>query len=215
MAFPGAFEQLSELAKGTGPVLVMLVGPNGAGKSTFFERRLSSVKLPFINADHLAKTLIESGAPTGEATERMAAELADKRRREMVEKHESFITESVFSDPVGAKVTFLREAQIAGYAVVLIFICVESPELSSLRVKSRVLDGGHDVPPDKIAPRYKRMRANVRTALTFVDLAIVVDNSSFEVPLRPVATTARGKIIDLGQLLPWWAKEVLPDAIKE
>lgn len=143
-------------------MLVVLVGPNGAGKSTFYKRHLQAIKLPFINADLLARALIEAGAPAGEATERLAADLAEQRRQEMVRKHESFITETVFSDPVGAKVNALREAQTAGYTVVLIFICVESAELSALRVQSRVQDGGHDVPRDKIGPRYERMRTNVK-----------------------------------------------------
>jgi predicted ABC-type ATPase len=41
---------------------------------------------------------------------------------------------------VGAKVQALREAQAAGYTVVMIFICVDSAELSALRVESRVQD---------------------------------------------------------------------------
>lgn len=104
----------------------------------------------------------------------------------------------------------LRDAQAAGYTVVLIFICVESAELSTLRVESRVLDGGHDVPRDKIAARYERMRANVKAALAFVDFAVVVDNSSLDHPLRPVATTAKGRLVSCEETLPWWAQEVLP-----
>ena len=202
-------KRLLELASGPGPLLIVLVGPNGAGKSTFYKRRLQAIKLPFINADLLARTLIDAGAPAGEETERLAADLAERRRQEMVEKRESFITETVFSDPVGAKVKALRAAQTAGYTVVLIFICVESAELSALRVQSRVLDGGHDVPRDKIAPRYERMRTNVKAALTFVDLAIIVDNSALDHPLRPVASTARGQVVYLNPPIPWWAEEVL------
>lgn len=203
-------KRLLELASGPGPLLLVLVGPNGAGKSTFYQRHLQAIKLPFINADLLARTLIEAGAPAGDETERLAADLAERRRQEMVEKRESFITETVFSDPVGAKVNALRSAQAAGFTVVLIFICVESAELSALRVQSRVLDGGHDVPRDKIAPRYERMRTNVKAALTFVDLAIIVDNSALDNPLRPVASTARGQVVYLNPPIPWWAEEVLP-----
>ncbi len=203
--------QLAKLTQQAGPLLLVLVGPNGAGKSTFYQQYLSSIKLPFINADLLAKTLIVAGAPEGESTERLAADLAEKRRREMIAKRENFITETVFSDPVGEKVQSLREAQAAGYTVVLIFICVESAELSALRVQSRVQDGGHRVPPEKIGPRYERMRKNVKAALAFVNFAIVVDNSSFNTPLRPVAATAQGKVVYRNPPLPWWALEVLPN----
>ena len=126
-------------------------------------------------------------------------------------KRESFITETVFSDPVGAKVDALRSAQAAGYTVGLIFLCVDSAELSALRVESRVRDGGHTVPPNKIAARFDRMRKNVKAALTFVDFALVVDNSSLDVPLRPVAMTFSGAVSYRNTPLPWWAEEVLPE----
>ena len=191
--------------------MLVLVGPNGAGKSTFYKRYLEAIPLSFVNADVLAQALIKAGAPAGEPTERLAAELAEKKRQELVAKRESFITETVFSDPVGAKVKALREARAAGYVVVLIFLCVDSAELTALRVESRVQDGGHDVPRDKIAARYERMRQNVKDALTFVDFAIVVDNSSMKNPLRPVAATARGKVVVRNPPMPWWAEEVLPE----
>lgn len=82
MSVRQALAQLSELAGGPGPLLVVLVGPNGAGKSTFYRRYLKTTDLPFINADLLAQTLIQHGAPTGEETERLAAGLADKQRQE-------------------------------------------------------------------------------------------------------------------------------------
>lgn len=204
------FAHLFELAAQPGPLLVVLVGPNGAGKSTFYARYLSGIKLPFINADRLAQRLIESGAPAGEDTERLAAQLAETRRQAMIARKESFITETVFSDPVGAKVRALQDAQAAGYTVLMIFLCVDSAELTALRVESRVRAGGHRVPSEKIAARYERMRKNVKAAFTFVDFAIVVDNSSFDTPLRPVATTLRGKVNYRNPPLPWWAEEVLP-----
>jgi len=191
--------------------MLVLVGPNGAGKSTFYKRYLAAINLPFINADVIAHALVQAGAPAGEETERLAANLAEKKRVELVAKRESFITETVFSDPVGAKVEALRVAQVAGYTVGLIFLCVDSAELTALRVQTRVRDGGHSVPPDKIAARFDRMRKNVKVALTFVDLAIVIDNSSFDAPLRPVATILEGVVAYRNTPLPWWAEEVLPD----
>jgi predicted ABC-type ATPase len=203
--------RLAEIAGRPGPLMVVLVGPNGSGKSTFYQRHLAPISLPFINADVLARTLVEAGAPAGETTERLAADLAEKKRRELVAKRESFITETVFSDPVGAKVQALRDAQASGYTVAMVFVCVDSPELTALRVESRVRDGGHNVPHDKILSRYHRMRANVRSALAFVDFAVIVDNSSFRTPHRPVAATAGGTIIFRNPPLPWWAEEVLQD----
>jgi len=201
---------LHRVLGGAGPIAVVLVGPNGAGKSTFYARYLQRVALPFINADNLARTLVEAGSPAGEETERLAARLADKRRAELLTGRASFITETVFSDPHGAKVQMLRDAQAAGYAVVLIFVCVDSAELTTRRVETRVALKGHTVPPDKIRARYERMRPNVKTALPFVDVGLVIDNSSYQSPHRLVAVTERGTVIARHPPLPWWAEEVLP-----
>src|SRR6187549_3147058 len=96
------------------PRLIMLAGPNGAGKSTYYRTFLSTSGLQFINADELVARL---RIPVGEA-----ATYADKVREEMLRAGESFITETVFSDPVGAKLDFLRKAIAAGYQVELHFI---------------------------------------------------------------------------------------------
>src|SRR5437868_3648657 len=105
-----AFEKLGELAARTGPLMIVLVGPNGAGKSSFYKSHLEALPFPFINADQIARALIEAGAPSGEAVERLGADLAEQRRQKMVAQKENFITETVFSDPVGAKVNALKEA---------------------------------------------------------------------------------------------------------
>lgn len=205
-----ALAQLAALAEGPGPLLVVLVGPNGAGKSTFYQQYLQTTTLPFVNADLLGRTLLAQGFPKGEETEKLAAKLADQKRAQLIAERANFITETVFSDPVGAKVAQLRDAQAAGYTIALLYIGILSADLSALRVESRVADGGHDVPRAKLAGRFDRMRANVKSALTFVDLGLVIDNSSLDHPLRFVASTTKGKITWTDPALPWWADEVLP-----
>jgi len=204
-----SFDRLAQLAASQSPLLVILVGPNGAGKSSFYHRYLAALELPFINADMIGRALTGAGAAATEETERLAAHLAEQRRREMVANQESFITETVFSDPVGAKVQALRDAQARGFTVIMIFVCVESAELATLRVQTRVSTGGHDVPADRIAARYDRMRKNVKAAVGFVDFMVVVDNSSLDHPLRPVASAAIGKVLHREPEIPWWAEEVL------
>jgi hypothetical protein len=88
------------------PVIVAIAGPNGAGKTTFFHSHLRDAGLRFVNADDIAHEL--------EASPYEAAEIADALRRELVRQRESFVFETVFSDPAGAKVAFLKEAATAG-----------------------------------------------------------------------------------------------------
>ena len=120
------------------PVIVALAGPNGAGKTTFYNSHLRHTALRFINADVLAREL--SLDPY------VAADLANSLRRDFVKRGESFVFETVFSDPVRDKLAFLKEAAKAGYTVVLCFIGIASPEESEERVAMRISQGGHDVP---------------------------------------------------------------------
>ena len=81
------------------PVIVAIAGPNGAGKTTFFHSHLRQAGLRFINADDIA---FELGISAYEA-----AQIANVLRRELVRQRESFVFETVFSDPVGEKLAFL------------------------------------------------------------------------------------------------------------
>src|SRR5688572_8777870 len=105
-----------------GPRLIFLAGPNGAGKSTFFESFLKEAGLLFVNADRI-------GAALG-ISDSEAAATADAARAQLLAEGVSFITETVFSDPVGAKLQFLRDAIAADYRVTLYFIGISSTQLS-------------------------------------------------------------------------------------
>ena len=139
-----------------GPRLLFLAGPNGAGKSTFFEAFLKESGLPFVNADRIAAAL---GISDSEA-----AAAADAARKQLLTEGISFITETVFSDPVGAKLQFLRDAIRADYRVTLYFIGISSAQLSGARVSQRVRAGGHDVPPERLERRFRQSLENLRQA---------------------------------------------------
>jgi predicted ABC-type ATPase len=172
------------------PLVVALVGSNGAGKTTFFETFLRHTGLPFVNADEIAGSLGRQTDPYE------AARFAAAVRADHIARRASFCMESVFSDPAGDKVELLREAQRAGYRVLLIFVRIANVELSIARVQQRVDAGGHDVPDDKLLARFERTQRNVREALRFVDLAVVLDNSEVERPFRHVETWQRGARLD-------------------
>jgi predicted ABC-type ATPase len=158
------------------PLVVALAGSNGAGKSTFFHAHLADAGLRFINADDLAA---EMGLGAYEA-----AELAASIRKALIRQGESFVFETVLSDPVGEKVAELEEASRAGINVVLIFIRLDSPETSIERVSMRVAQGGHDVPDDKLETRFARTLANLDLAIRSLPLVILFDNSDLSRPYR-------------------------------
>jgi predicted ABC-type ATPase len=178
------------------PIVVAVAGPNGAGKSTFYEAHLRSAGLRFVNADDLAREL---GVDPYQA-----AEVAGQLRKALVEQGESFVFETVFSDPVGDKLEFLKRAERKGYTVVLCFIGLDGPGLSEERVAMRVLQGGHDVPSDKLRARYPRTLANLAKAIKELAHVLVFDNSDMGRPFRKVVTFERGKLFEKRTPLPRW-----------
>lgn len=184
MTYSELLEPLQRALQGDRPVLLVL-----AGKTTFYELYLERLGLPFINADRIAQ-ILDPATPARVAYQ--AADLAATVRQDLLERRQSFCMETVFSDPVGDKVQWLKHAQAAGYVVIGSFILLSDPMLSSARVAQRVARGGHDVPDDKLQSRFVRTRRNIEAALQFVDLGLVVDNSSVDTPYRLVSLWEHG-----------------------
>ena len=122
--------------------------------------------------------------------------------------------ETVFSDPDGTKVAFLREARSQGYVVFLVFIGLSSGDLAIARVVQRTEAGGHDVPDEKITARFPRTFDNLRQAITFVDHALLFDNSSADEPYRFIAEFAGAKVVRQGSYRCAWAAAAEPEASK-
>jgi len=183
-------------------VLVVVAGPNGAGKTTFVGKFLQPLDIALVNPDAIARVLFPDAAP---AAAYEAARAADLVRADLIERGVSFCMETVFSDPEGAKLEFLRDAQKLGYVVILIFIGVASSDVSIGRVFERTQVGGHDVPEEKVHSRFPRTFANFAKAIEFVDQAFVFDNSEAADPYRLVAELSEGQIVRRGTTQPdWW-----------
>jgi predicted ABC-type ATPase len=155
------------------PILVVFAGPNGSGKTSLAQIAYANSKsLPrlYINADSIAKDL-SIDAYT-------AALEAEKLRNNAVAAGIPFVMETVMSTP--DKVELMREAKRKRYRIHLEYITTQSPVINVARVHNRVLDGGHDVPVDKIVSRYERSMKLLPEAARIVDEAVVYDNSSTE-----------------------------------
>jgi predicted ABC-type ATPase len=189
------------------PVLIFLAGPNGAGKTTFFEEYLRSVGLPYVNADRIARALRDAD-PTASSDDidRRAFTEAENLRAALVEAGLSFCTETVFSDPAGARLSFLEGARTRGFVVFLVFIGLDNPALAVARVQQRVNQGGHDIPDEKLHARFPRTLANLRAAIPVADEAFLLDNSSYDMPYRVVAVYRGGQLVSQHPLLPEWMR---------
>ncbi len=187
---------LLDLSLDQRPVVVAIAGPNGAGKTTFYHSHIQPAGLRFLNADVLAGQLkLEPYA---------AARLADSLRIELVRQRESFVFETVFCDPVGGKLAFLKTAAQAGYTTVLCYIGIPGPEVSDRRVAMRVSQGGHDVPIEKLIARFPRTLSNLRAAIRDLPQVWVFDNGDLRSPFRLVAVFENGRPVKLHKPVPKW-----------
>ncbi len=169
------------------PIVIAIAGSNGAGKSTFYETFLTESGLRFINADVLSASL--NLGPYE------AAEIAASLRAAMIAQRESFVFETVLSDPVGEKVEQLASYAALGYTVVLIFIQIGSPQESIKRVAMRVSQGGHDVPDAKLLQRFERTQANLKRAMERLPHVIVYSNEDLNHPYRLVDHYENGRSV--------------------
>jgi predicted ABC-type ATPase len=184
------------------PIIIAIAGPNGAGKTTFFNVFLRQAGLRFLNADEIAREL---GLNPYEA-----ARIANSLRHELVKQRESFVFETVFSDPVGDKVAFLKDAAATGYCVVLCYIGISTAKVSEERVAMRISQGGHDVPAEKLETRFPRILANLQTAIKELPLVLVFDNEDISNPYRKVAEFRQGGRLMVGKPIPAWLKSAIP-----
>jgi predicted ABC-type ATPase len=89
--------------------------------------------------------------------------------------HQTIGVETVLSTDKYRALVLAAKAQ--GFEVRLIYILLNSPELSVERVKLRVGKGGHHVPTTKIRQRRERSLQQLPWFLKNADLAWIFDNS--------------------------------------
>ncbi len=129
-----------------------------------------------------------------------AARMAEDRRTTMLEAGHSFATETVFSHP--SKLAILETARARGYLVFVMYVGVNSTDLSVGR--TRTDEGGHNVPEDKIRARYTRSLPLIRTATLQADRRMVFENSQLTVPPKQMLGVAKGRLILAAPALPQW-----------
>ena len=152
------------------PIVVALAGPNGAGKTTLYYSNLQAAGLRLVNADVLAREL--------RMDPYRAARIACSIREELLRQRESFVFETVFYDLVGDKLLFLQDAARADYTGLLCFVGVSSAKISRDRVDMRVMQGGHDVPREKLIARSPRILKNLKASIRELPHVWVFNNTA-------------------------------------
>lgn len=155
------------------PEIRVFAGPNGSGKSTITTPEW--ILPPYVNADDIQR---ERGISNLEA-----AQIADQLRRDAIRDHRSFTFETVLS--TDRNLDLLQAAKDSGFFIKAYFIFTVDPQLNVDRVAARVMNGGHDVPTDKIISRYWKSRERLPKLLRIADICHVYDNTD-ESPIRIV-----------------------------
>lgn len=174
----------------------------GSGKSSITPVFQNQPGFPqkYINPDEIALTL--GGDTMSKAYE--ASAITAKERLKCIEQKVSFSFETVMSHP--SKLAVLETAAEAGFETKVIFVSTENPNLNIDRVKQRVLDGGHNVPEDKIVSRYHRSLSYLPKAAEIADKTYIIDNSD---SLQIKAVLSQGQVIEQpGVKIDWVEKTI-------
>ncbi len=135
------------------PTLYIIAGPNGAGKTTASYTLLPEVLHcdEFVNADDIAKGLSPFN-PEGVAIE--AGRIMLTRVKHLLSENKTFAFETTLA--TRSYVGLIKEAKEKGYEIELVFFWLNKAETCIERVKTRVLEGGHNIPEETIKRRYER-----------------------------------------------------------
>ena len=167
--------------------VIIIAGPNGAGKTTFARNFLpkEAQTYQFINADLIAAGLSPFNPDLA----------AFKAGRIMLSEIEAvslsghnFAFETTLSGV--HYLTQIKRWQNLGYTVKLWFIKLSTPELAIERVKSRVKQGGHDIPHETILRRFISGLKNLEKFKLIVDSWVIFDGDA-----------------DIPKLIDWSANE--------
>lgn len=183
------------------PELWIIAGPNGAGKTTTVSHPRFSKLLPgghFVNPDTLTlqylnlagiQTWREAPPQILKDTFIRAANDCEQKIHCLLEDGQSVIVETVLS--TSKYCPLVEKVRGMGGKVFLIYVALQSPELSARRVEDRVKSGGHGVPAEKLPARWKKSLEMLPWFAFHSSAFWILDNSSSapEEPARLLVST--------------------------
>ncbi len=188
------------------PEIVVIAGPNGSGKSTYTEFIVGSGQFvddtfQYINADNIQ---VSTECSPLEA----AIEATALREKALTEKR-NFAFETVLS--TRRNLDLLIKAKSEGYFIRCFYFLTKSFSINIQRVESRVSEGGHSVPEDKIIKRYNNSLGLLPELIDVCDSINVWDNSTD----RPYRIFQRKKDQITFYDNPVWTNQQIHDLTKK
>ena len=176
----------------------------------------------YFNPDLAAREIASQNPGLSQAEANSAAWQAGRRllERAIAEKLD-FAFETTLG---GRTITALLEKAVReGIEVLIWYVGLTSIELHIARVKSRVRQGGHAIPEERIRERYVQSRLNLIRLLPHLTELLLYDNSEDADPVagktpepKLLLHLIRGRIRASCELfdVPEWAKPIVAAAIK-
>jgi predicted ABC-type ATPase len=220
----------------------VLAGTNGAGKSSLMGAMLLQQGVEYFNPDHAAQRILSASLssvnpafvnpasvnpasvnPGLSQVEANSAAWHEGKR--LLERAVAEKLDFAFETALGGRtiVSLLDKALSEGIEVRIWYVGLDGVERHIARVRSRVAQGGHDIPEERIRERYIQSRINLIRLLPCLTELLVYDNSedadprSGTVPRpRLILHMVRGKVRETCELIrvPEWAKSIVAVALK-
>jgi predicted ABC-type ATPase len=204
------------------PRIYVLAGTNGAGKSSIAGAMFLAKGVQYFNPDAAAREIASRNPGISQIEANSAAWQEGKRllERAIAEK-----LDFAFETTLGGKtITGLLEKALAeGIEVCIWYVGLASVQLHIARVMSRVEQGGHAIPEERIRERYVQSRLNLirllpkLTELLLYDNSQEADPSAGETPQpKRLLHMVRGSVTESCDPfeVPEWAKPIVAAAIK-
>jgi predicted ABC-type ATPase len=175
----------------------IVAGPNGAGKSTAAVKILKNLGVADLKKLNADERTLELRAQYPEKSQHelnlLAAQQTDAEVFENIRHGKSFFVETVLSSPKYREA--VTEAKQRGYMIGLIYVSLHPPEVSPMRIKLRVIKGGHDVDEAKALDRYRRSHEQLRWFAKQATTFVALDNSDPNGTLTLIAAKLAGKAL--------------------
>jgi predicted ABC-type ATPase len=208
----------------------VLAGANGAGKSSLMGAMLLQQGVEYFNPDQAARRILSANLLSGNSgiSQLEANSAAWHEGKRLLERAITEKLDFAFETTLGGKTitNLLDKALAEGIEVRIWYVGLDSVERHIARVRSRVAQGGHDIPEEKIRERYTQSRLNLIRLLPRLTELLLYDNSEEADPRTGTPETApepdlvlrlvRGKVRETCELtrVPDWAKPILAAALK-
>lgn len=204
------------------PRIYVLAGTNGGGKSSLMGAMLLQQGVEYFNPDLAAQRILSANPGVSQIEANSAAWQEGKR---LLERAINEKLDFAFETTLGGKTiaNLLDQALSQGIEVRVWYVGLDSVERHITRVRSRVLQGGHDIPEERIRERYTQSRLNLIRLLPRLTELLLYDNSKEADPRAGTAPEPRFllrvtqcKVRETCELtiVPGWAKPIFAAVLK-